>query len=120
MRTILLLLVVAGLTGCASVDVPTVDDPSLTIAKAEERGVEDNPDARFHLDMARESLAEARQFMDEDEEKEAKLALMRADADAELALAMVRRDSTRAEVQEVQSQIEELQQDVDRAQKISQ
>lgn len=110
MRTLIIALIAVGLAGCASVDLPpTKTNPEQTIAAAEERGVQDNPKARLHLQMAKDAIENAKVLMDRDDEKEAKLALMRAEADADLALAMVRLDSARDEVRKVQTQIDELQ-----------
>ena len=99
--------------GCASTPVPEgTFAPDQTIAAAEERGAEDNPQAKLHLQLAREQLDEARALKEEGEEAEAKLKLATAQVDAEYALALLRRDAARAEAEEIQEQIESLRQEM--------
>lgn len=118
MRRNLLFLVVIGLAGCATIDLPTnVENPIATVAAAEERGADDNPQARLHLKMAEDGIAQAEELSKDDDERGAKLALMRAGADADLALALLRRDDAQKKVQEVRARIEELKADMEKTTK---
>lgn len=115
MNKSLIAVLAVGLFGCATVDLPPdVESPVGKIAAAEERGVEDNPQAQLHLKLAEEGIAQSKRLAEDKDKKGAKLALMRADADAELALALLRRDSARGEVEEVRSEIKELQSDMEK------
>lgn len=108
-------LLVVGLVGCATVDLPTsVDNPGESIAASEELGVAENPEARLHLQMAKDNFARAERLIEKKRDKPAKLALMRANADAELALVLLRRDGAQDELREVQSQIDALRADMKR------
>lgn len=115
MKTYILGLLAAGLIGCATVDLPSnVESPIGKIAAAEERASGDNPQARLHLQMAKDAIEESVLLNKADDERGAKLALMRANADADLALAMLRQDATRAEVEQVQDQIKQLEADMEK------
>ena len=115
MKKLILSLVAIGLAGCATVDLPKTPKPPIgTIAAVEERGVEDNPEARLFLQMAKDGITDATKLNKDDDEEGANLALMRADADAELALAMVRRDGARLEVEKVRDQIQQLKSDMNK------
>lgn len=112
--TVFVGVIVATLAGCASVNLPSsVESPVGKIAAAQERTVEDNPQAQLHLQLANDAIEEAGRLAADDNERGAKLALMRANADADLALAMLRQDATRAEVEDVQGQIKELEADME-------
>lgn len=102
------------LVGCASVDLPNVESPIGKIAAAEERSVEDNPQAELHLKLAKDATDESVRLKNNGDERGAKLALMRADADADLALAMLRQDAARAEVEQAQERIDQLQTDMEK------
>ncbi len=109
MRNVLFVFLALALSACGTVKVSADGaDPGGKIAATQEYGVDDNPDARLHLQLAKENLAAAEAFRAEEEEDEAALALIKADADAELALALVRRDAAQAEVREVQAKIDKL------------
>lgn len=114
----LLAIFAISLMGCATVDLPSnVESPVGKIAAAEERSAEDNPQARLHLQMAKDATNQSVELMQDDEPRAAKLALMRADADAEMALALLRRDAARQEVTEVRERIKELQSDMEKTTK---
>ncbi len=102
------------MVGCASVDLPNVESPIGKIAAAEERSIVDNPQAKLHLQLAKDATEESVRLKKDGNERGAQLALMRADADAELALAMLRQDAARAEVEQAQERIDQLQTDMEK------
>lgn len=102
------------LVGCASVDLPNVESPIGKIAAAEERSITDNPQAEHHLQLAKDATEESVRLKKDGNERGAQLALMRADADADLALAMLRQDAARAEVEQAQERIDQLQTDMEK------
>lgn len=102
------------IVGCASVDLPNVESPIGKIAAAEERSITDNPQAEHHLQLAKDATEESVRLKKDGDERGAQLALMRADADADLALALLRQDAARAEVQQAQERIDQLQTDMEK------
>jgi len=114
-KSLLLGFLATCLIGCATVDLPSnVESPIGKIAAAEERTVGDNPQAKLHLQLAKDAIEESVRLKKEENEVGAKLALMRANADADLALAMLRQDATRGEVEDVQGQIKQLEADMEK------
>jgi hypothetical protein len=97
-------------TGCASTAIPfdQYGQPRQTIRVVTEMGAEENPQARLHLKLAKDELANADKFIKQEEKEKAKLSLMRAEADASLALALLERDEMKTEVEELQAKIDRL------------
>lgn len=83
-------------------------DTQSAIASTEELGGDEDPDAKLHLQYAREQLEAAKRLMAAGEEEEARRMLDRAEADAELALALARTDEMRAQSKAAWSKVDEL------------
>lgn len=110
-RYVLMALCAVMLAGsaCASAQLP--DDnyaPAQTIAAAEERSVDDLPDAKLHLKLARDQMAQAEKLKADGKDEEAQMMMMKAQADADYALAMLRRKDQQAETAEVVERLEQL------------
>jgi hypothetical protein len=96
-------------SACGGAQIP--DDnyaPAQTIAAAEERDVENSPDAQLHLKLARDQIAEAEKLKADGKEDEAKLLMLKAQADADYALSLLRRKDQEKETAEVVKKLEEL------------
>ena len=99
MKTKLMLsLLVVGLTGCATVQIPAdrLQSSEASIRGAEEMGASSVPNARLHVQLAKDQTAEAKKLA-ADGDARALLVLARAEADAELALGLAREVSVHAE-----------------------
>lgn len=106
------LLFLALATGCAS--SPTelhTDTSSSAIRAAEEVGAGQVPAAALHLQLAKESLAQAKVLADKGDKDEAASLLLRAEADAELAILLSRVQSERIEAEQAMQRVRELQAD---------
>lgn len=107
----LVLACVVGLaaSACAHAKVPDENfAPDQTIAAAEERNVEDHPQAKLHLKLARDQVKEAQRLTEEGDEKEAKLMMLRAQADADYALALLRNADQTKETESIRKKLEQL------------
>ena len=111
--SMLAILSMALVTGCASDEVSTAEysEPRQKVEAAQQLGANELPQASLHLRLAKEQLQAADALIEEGEEEEARYALMRAEADAELALALAKEDRMRGEVEEVVKQINHLRSD---------
>jgi len=91
---ILLSIAVAGMFGCAGVQIPPeqLEKPSADIRAAEEMGASNVPAARLHLQLARDEATWARKLALAGDER-AEMELARAAADAELALDLAKEAS---------------------------
>ena len=89
---------VLALGGCAAVQIPAdrLESNEASIRGAEEVGAEGVPEARLHLEMAKDQTAAAKKMAAAGDER-ALLVLARAQADAELALAIARESSVHAD-----------------------
>ena len=106
MRKLMFIMVFA--VGCGSMPIPDPGSPEEWVARAQERGTDKNPEAQLHLKLARDGIAEAKKLKSDKKDDEAKLALLKAEADAEYALALLRRDTAKAEAEELKKKIEAL------------
>jgi hypothetical protein len=95
---------------CASTVLPQQQlmDTQGAITSAEELKGDENPDAKLHLQFAREQLTAAKELMANGDEEEAERMLDRATADAELALTLARTEQLRTESREARSEVNEL------------
>ena len=95
---------------CAGTVLPQQQlmDTQGAITSAEELKGDENPDAKLHLQFAREQLAAAKEMMANGDEEEAERMLDRATADAELALTLARTEQLRAESREARTEVTEL------------
>lgn len=91
MKQALLFLAISALGGCASVQIPpdSLQHNEASIRGAEEVGANSVPEARLHLQMAKDQTVAAKRLA-ADGDGRAILMLARADSDADLALAMAR------------------------------
>lgn len=95
---------------CASTVLPQQQlmDTQGAITSAEELKGDENPDAKLHLQFAREQLTAAKELMANGDDEEAERMLDRATADAELALTLARTEQLRAESRDARSDVNEL------------
>lgn len=95
---------------CASTVLPQQQlmDTQGAITSAEELKGDENPDAKLHLQFAREQLAAAKEMMANGDEEEAERMLDRATADAELALTLARTEKLRTESREARTEVNDL------------
>lgn len=110
-RHILFAAAVALAPACASNTLPQQQlmDTQAAITSAEELNGDEDPDAKLHLQFARDQLAAAKRMMNDGEEEEANRMLDRASVDADLALLLARTEKLREESREAQAQVDELQ-----------
>jgi hypothetical protein len=93
------LAVLATLAGCASYPAPVqrMADAEAAARSANEIGAGSSPQARLHMKLALEEIAQAKQFAADGDNKRADYVLIRAKADAELALAEARDERAAAD-----------------------
>ena len=117
-RTIVILtsLIALVASSCASAQLPDENyAPAQTIAAAEERDVDNLPEAKLHLKLARDQMQEAEALRKDGKEDEADILMMKAQADADYALAILRRQDQQAETEEVRKKLEELRAEMNQA-----
>lgn len=98
--------------GCAGSRAPQekLASSAAAIRAAEEVGAPTQPQASFHLKLARDQVERARALLKDGDDERAQLVLMRAEADAELAIALAKESAAEAEAQQAMSQIQSLKQ----------
>lgn len=98
MKEAMVLLAVVGALGCTTVQIPTdrLEKSEASIRGAEEVGANGVPNARLHLQLAKEQTATAKKMAANGEER-ALMVLARAEADAELALVLAREAAVHGE-----------------------
>jgi len=74
-------------------------DAEAAARSANELGASSSPQARLHMKLANEEIAQARQLAADGDNKRADYVLIRAKADAELALAEARDEKVQADAQ---------------------
>jgi hypothetical protein len=97
MRTSLLLSFVVFALGCATAPPrpsAILEHNQASLRAAEEVGAQNVPEAKLHLQLAREQTDVARRMAANGDER-SELVLARADADAELAIALTRENTMR-------------------------
>jgi hypothetical protein len=97
MKTLLMSLAALGLAGCASAPMPAVElqRSEASIRGAEELGALGVPDARLHLEMAKDQDARGKKMAAAGDAR-AVLVLARAESDAELAMGIAREAAVHA------------------------
>jgi hypothetical protein len=97
-RALTMSLAVLGLAGCTTVQLPAdrLGKSEASIRGAEEVGASGVPDAKLHLQLAKDQTVTAKK-MAADGDKRATLVLARAESDAELALVLAREVSVHAD-----------------------
>lgn len=95
---------------CAATGLPQQQLMSTqgAIDSAEEIGADENPQAKLHLQFAREQITAAKQMMEDGDDVEAERMLDRATADADLALTLARTEQLRKESTEARTEVNEL------------
>lgn len=98
---------------CAGTQLPQQQlmDTQGAITSAEELDGDENPQAKLHLQFAREQLTAAKKLMEEGDDEEAERMLDRATADADLALTLARTEQLRKESGEAKTEVQELRED---------
>lgn len=98
--------------GCGGAAIPTQQSAQAkaSVRGAEEVGARNEPQAALHLQMARDEIAKAHQYMKKDKNGRARMALERAEIDAELAIALTRAASVQRRAQSAQQEVQELKQ----------
>jgi len=97
MKKLSVVLVVLGVVACVTVPLPAAkwEQSQASIRAAEEMGAQAVPEARLHLQLAKEQTETAKQMALNGDDR-AELLLARAEVDAELALGLARESSLRA------------------------
>jgi hypothetical protein len=106
--TLSLLLVAA----CGSTSAPgndNVQNSSASIRAAEEVGATHHPDAKLHLQLAKEQFAQAEALRAQDADAADRM-LLRAQTDAELSLALARSEDEQAAAREAIDKVKKLKQ----------
>jgi hypothetical protein len=100
----------ASLGGCASYPAPTerMTASQSAVRGAQEVGAQNNPQAALHLKLAQEQVDQARQLMNDGDNKRAEFVLLRGESDAELAIALAREASARNEAQKALDELKQL------------
>jgi hypothetical protein len=97
-KTKLMTLAVFAVSGCATVQIPTdrLERNEASIRAAEELGADSVPNARLHLQFAKDQTESAKRMAAAGDDR-CVLELSRAEADAELALGLAREVSVHAD-----------------------
>jgi hypothetical protein len=98
-----------ALAGCGA-PVPTerLQSSAAAIRAAEEVGADRVPEAKLHLQLAKEQSDRAKKMIDNGERDEAKLVLARAESDANLALALARTAQEQHQAQVAADRVQSL------------
>lgn len=106
-----LLLSLASTLACATVPAEAVTNSQAAVRAAEEVGAANQPQAQFHLELAREQIAAAKTKLDGSrrDKRDAEALLDRAQADAELAIAYAQTSAAQGSAEEARSEIQDLQ-----------
>jgi hypothetical protein len=98
MKELIMSLAVLGLAGCTAVQIPAdrLQRSEASIRGAEEVGASGVPEARLHLQLAKDQTDTAKKMAANGDERSL-LVLARAESDAELALGLAREVSVHAE-----------------------
>jgi len=110
-RHIIFATAIALVPACAGKALPQQQlmDTQASITSAEELEGDEDPDAKLHLQFARDQLTAAKRMMEDGEDEDANRMLDRASADADLALLLARTEKLRQESREAQSEVDDLQ-----------
>jgi hypothetical protein len=105
-----ILAAVIAMPACASGQLPQQQlmDTQAAIATTEELGGNEDPDAKLHLEYARDQLAGAKRLIARGDDEEANRMLARASADAELALELARTEQLRKQSKDAWNEVDEL------------
>ena len=109
--TILMVVGLALLSGCASAPPLRTEASTSGIRAAEEAGAANVPQASLHLQLAKEELELAKGLSAKGEKARAVSMLLRAEADAELAVELSHGDAEKAESKAAVERVRQLRQD---------
>ncbi len=103
--------IVLLMVGCATTTHQTAQQSNAqsAIKSAEELGAAQVPEAKLHLQLAREQLIQANLLLKDGREERATWVLARAEADANLAKILAREANLRADAQRALDQVRQLQ-----------
>lgn len=104
-------LFAATVAGCAGSPALRTESSASAIRAAEEVGAGEIPRASFHLEAARDELAQANVLSEAGKDDEATSLLMRAEADAELAILLSREENEKKEAALAMERVRKLQSD---------
>ena len=102
----------ALLVGCASAPTKQLGESQAALRAAEEVGAGNHPEAAYHLKLAEDQIAAAKELIDGNrrERRMAKRHLQRAELDAELAIAYTRTAGAEERAKEAWHEVNELKQ----------
>lgn len=92
-------LLLASVAACMPKTPLHTEGESAAIRGAVESGAEEVPQAALHLQLAKESLTEAKRLHAAGSKAEAASMLLRAEADAELAVVLSKQDAEKTEAE---------------------
>ena len=106
-----LVVAIAGLVACASAPTHQLGEAQATVSSAESVGAEQEPRAAYHLQLARQQIAEAKPLMDgsRSDKRNAAMLLTRAELDARLALETARTSEMQADAKQAWEETQKLQ-----------
>ena len=109
-RKYLLIMGCGILAACASVPVPEaqLNRARTAVSVAEAVGAEDVPKAKLFLKLAKDNVARAERYIQEEENERALHALQRAEADAQLAAAQAQETADSEEARRARKKVTEL------------
>ncbi len=105
---VLALVGMAVACGGAAIPQDKLTSAEAAVRAAEVGGAPENPKAALHLKYARDQIAEAKKYIEEEENEVAAALLDRAGVDAELALALARVENARAEAAAALQEVNKL------------
>ena len=105
---VLFALMVAG---CGSGPEVNKEPSTSAIRGAEEAGASNVPSASLYLQLAKEEMVKAQDFLTKEEKEQAESMLWRAQADGELAIALSRGEVDKKEAAQAVERVRQLRQD---------
>lgn len=105
------LLVSSVVAGCASAPPLETEGSTSGIRAAEELGAAKVPEAKLHLQLAKEELGNAEALAEQGDRDRADSMLLRAEADAQLAVALSREDVEKNESLAAVERVRQIRQD---------
>jgi hypothetical protein len=105
-------LAAALVCGCASAPTKQMGESQAALRAAEEVGAGNHPEAAYHLKLAQDQLAAAKELMDGNrrDKRTARRNLQRAELDAELAISYTRTAEAEDRAKQAWHQVSELKQ----------
>jgi len=109
-RTLIASLTALALSGCAAIQIPPerLERAQASIRGAEELGASTVPEAKLHLQYAKDQTETAKRLADSGDER-AVLVMARAESDAELALVLAREVQTHRDAMQAAEDLKAVQ-----------